>query len=59
MQLHRWLDAAQERIAFQGLPSRICWLGMGEREKAAQLFKVQVHNASYEKLINYLQRLQK
>ena len=29
---------AKERIAFQGLPSRICWLGMGEREKAAQLF---------------------
>jgi len=36
--LHRWLDAAHERIAFQGLPSRICWLGMGEREKAGILF---------------------
>jgi urocanate hydratase len=32
--LHRWLDMAKERIAFQGLPARICWLGMGEREKA-------------------------
>ncbi len=30
----RWIDMAQERIAWQGLPSRICWLGMGEREKA-------------------------
>lgn len=33
--LHRWIKMAQERIAFQGLPSRICWLRMGEREKAA------------------------
>ncbi|WP_025026862.1 urocanate hydratase [Caldalkalibacillus mannanilyticus] len=31
--LHRWIDMAQERIAFQGLPSRICWLGYGERVK--------------------------
>ena len=36
--LHRWLDMAKEKIAFQGLPSRICWLGMGEREKAGLLF---------------------
>ncbi len=36
--LHRWLKAAQERIAFQGLPARICWLGLGEREKAGVLF---------------------
>lgn len=36
--LHRWLKMAQEKIAFQGLPSRICWLGMGEREKAGLLF---------------------
>ncbi len=36
--LHRWLKMAREKIAFQGLPSRICWLGMGEREKAGQLF---------------------
>ncbi len=36
--LHRWLHMAKERIAFQGLPSRICWLGMGEREKAGLLF---------------------
>lgn len=31
--LHRWIDMAQERVAFQGLPSRICWLGYGERVK--------------------------
>ncbi len=36
--LNRWLKAAQERIAFQGLPARICWLGLGEREKAGLLF---------------------
>lgn len=36
--LHRWIKMAQERIAFQGLPSRICWLGMGEREQAGLLF---------------------
>jgi urocanate hydratase len=32
--LHRWLDMAGERIAFQGLPARICWLGLGERHRA-------------------------
>jgi urocanate hydratase len=36
--LHRWLKMAREKIAFQGLPARICWLGMGEREKAGELF---------------------
>lgn len=36
--LMRWLDLAQERIAFQGLPARICWLGQGEREKAGLAF---------------------
>ncbi|RYD98787.1 MAG: urocanate hydratase [Sphingobacteriales bacterium] len=36
--LQRWLKMAKEKIAFQGLPSRICWLGMGEREKAGLLF---------------------
>lgn len=36
--LHAWLHQAREKIAFQGLPSRICWLGMGEREKAGLLF---------------------
>jgi urocanate hydratase len=36
--LARWLKLAKEKIAFQGLPARICWLGMGEREKAGLLF---------------------
>lgn len=36
--LINWLEKAQQRIAFQGLPARICWLGMGEREKAGLLF---------------------
>jgi urocanate hydratase len=36
--LIKWLTEAQKRVAFQGLPSRICWLGMGEREKAGLLF---------------------
>lgn len=40
--LHRWLTMAKDRIAFQGLPARICWLGMGEREKAGQLFNEMV-----------------
>jgi urocanate hydratase len=36
--LQRWLNLAQKRIAFQGLPARICWLGQGEREKAGAAF---------------------
>jgi len=36
--LHRWLDMAQKKVKFQGLPSRICWLGYGERDKAGLLF---------------------
>lgn len=36
--LIHWLDEAEEKVAFQGLPCRICWLGMGEREKAGLLF---------------------
>jgi urocanate hydratase len=36
--LQRWLPLAQERVAFQGLPSRICWLGYGERARAGALF---------------------
>ncbi|MBC03413.1 MAG: urocanate hydratase [Phycisphaerae bacterium] len=36
--LHRWLKMAGERVAFQGLPCRICWLGLGERDKAGLLF---------------------
>jgi urocanate hydratase len=36
--LIKWLTKAQQKVAFQGLPSRICWLGMGEREKAGLIF---------------------
>ena len=36
--LHRWIHMAQTRVAFQGLPARICWLGYGERHKAGLLF---------------------
>ena len=36
--LQKWMRGAQERIAFQGLPARICWLGYGERDKAGLLF---------------------
>jgi urocanate hydratase len=36
--LHRWLDMARQRIAFQGLPARICWLGLGERHRAGLAF---------------------
>lgn len=36
--LQRWMNMARERIAFQGLPARICWLGQGEREKAGLAF---------------------
>ncbi|TVU60949.1 urocanate hydratase [Paenarthrobacter nitroguajacolicus] len=36
--LHKWLDAAADRVEFEGLPARICWLGYGERAKAGLLF---------------------
>ena len=36
--LHRWIRAAQERVEFEGLPARICWLGYGERARAAVRF---------------------
>ena len=39
---HRWLDMARERIAFQGLPARICWLGLGERHRAGLAFNEMV-----------------
>jgi urocanate hydratase len=40
--LHRWLDMASERIAFQGLPARICWIGLGERHRAGLAFNEMV-----------------
>ncbi len=36
--LHNWLDMAKERIAFQGLPSRICWVGLGDRHRLGMAF---------------------
>ncbi|MEK0083418.1 urocanate hydratase [Benzoatithermus flavus] len=46
--LHRWLDMAKERIAFQGLPARICWLGLGERAKAGLAFNEMVARGELE-----------
>jgi urocanate hydratase len=42
--VHRWLDMARERIAFQGLPARICWLGLGERHVAGLAFNAMVRS---------------
>jgi urocanate hydratase len=42
--LHRWLDMAGERIAFQGLPARICWVGLGERHRAGLAFNEMVRS---------------
>ena len=44
--LHRWLDMAAERIAFQGLPARICWIGLGERHKAGLMFNDMVRSGA-------------
>ncbi len=40
--LHRWLDMARERIAFQGLPARICWVGLGQRHRLGLAFNEMV-----------------
>ncbi|MET4101473.1 urocanate hydratase [Roseovarius sp. MBR-78] len=40
--LHTWLDMARERIAFQGLPARICWIGLGDRHRAGLRFNEMV-----------------
>jgi urocanate hydratase len=42
--LHNWLDKARERIHFQGLPSRICWVGLGQRDKLGLAFNEMVRN---------------
>ena len=42
--LHRWLQLAREHVAFQGLPARVCWLGYGERDKAALRFNDMVRD---------------
>jgi len=42
--LHRWLDMARERIHFQGLPARICWVGLGQRDRLGLAFNEMVAN---------------
>jgi urocanate hydratase len=42
--LHRWLDMAKERISFQGLPARICWVGLGDRHRLGLAFNEMVRN---------------
>ena len=42
--LHNWLDMARERIRFQGLPARICWVGLGQRHKLGLAFNEMVRN---------------
>ena len=42
--LHNWIDMAQERIAFQGLPARICWVGLGDRHRLGLAFNEMVAN---------------
>ncbi len=42
--LHHWLDMAQERIEFQGLPARICWVGLGDRHRLGLAFNEMVKN---------------
>jgi urocanate hydratase len=42
--LHRWLDMARERISFQGLPARICWVGLGDRHRLALAFNEMVRS---------------
>ena len=44
LQLHRWLDMARERIAFQGLPARIMWIGLGERHQAGLAINAMVRS---------------
>jgi len=46
--LHRWLDLAGQRIRFQGLPARICWLGLGQRHRAGLAFNEMVRTGELE-----------
>jgi urocanate hydratase len=46
--LHRWLDMARERIQFQGLPARICWVGLGDRAKLGLAFNEMVARGELE-----------
>ncbi|WP_022728840.1 urocanate hydratase [Fodinicurvata sediminis] len=46
--LHQWLDMARERISFQGLPARICWVGLGDRHRLGLAFNEMVANGELE-----------
>ena len=46
--LHHWLDMARDRISFQGLPARICWVGLGQRHKLGLAFNEMVKNGELE-----------
>ncbi|MFC4350416.1 urocanate hydratase [Fodinicurvata halophila] len=46
--LHQWLDMARERISFQGLPARICWVGLGDRHRLGMAFNEMVANGELE-----------
>ena len=46
--LHNWLDMAKERIAFQGLPARICWVGLGQRHRLGLAFNEMVKNGEVD-----------
>ena len=46
--LHNWLDMARERIAFQGLPARICWVGLGQRHRLGLAFNEMVAKGEVE-----------
>jgi urocanate hydratase len=46
--LHRWLDMAKQRIAFQGLPARICWVGLGQRHRLGLAFNEMVARGELE-----------
>ena len=46
--LHNWLDMARERIHFQGLPARICWVGLGERARLGLAFNAMVASGELE-----------
>ncbi len=46
--LHKWLDMARERIAFQGLPARICWVGLGDRHRLGLAFNAMVRSGELQ-----------
>jgi urocanate hydratase len=48
LHLHNWLDMARERIAFQGLPARICWVGLGQRHRLGLAFNEMVKNGEVD-----------